>query len=197
MVTWISFCVAACVPSCALEVGGNNGQKDSQTDSLEYVSDSMARAGIPGLSIAVIRDSAINLVRHFGVANAETGAPVTDETLFEAASLSKPLCAYVVLKLHDRKVIDLDTPLVEYVDEATWENEKPMNKKNLAIWGLGFIFLCVINILVELVLLPLTGLDNSSKNDIYFQSWWVVVGGWFVFGNMILKALTGTATPSA
>ena len=67
-----------------------------------------------------------------------------------------------------------------------------MNKKRLALWGGGFIVLFAINFFVELVLLPLWGLDNTSKNDIYFQSWWGVVGVWFVFGNMILEAYAKT-----
>ena len=61
--------------------------------------------------------------------------------------------------------------------------------KRLVLWGAGFIVLFLINALVELALLPLWGLDNTDKNDIYFISWWIVVGMWLVFGNEILKAL--------
>lgn len=67
-----------------------------------------------------------------------------------------------------------------------------MNKKTLVLWGIGFVVLFAINLLVELVLLPLMGLDNTPRNDIYFQSWWVVVGFWLVFGNMILERFTKT-----
>jgi len=47
--------------------------------------------------------------RRFGLANAETKAPVTDDSVFEAASLSKPVFAYAVLSLVDAGQIDLDT----------------------------------------------------------------------------------------
>ena len=62
-----------------------------------------------------------------------------------------------------------------------------MNKKRLIFWGVGFIVLFLINALVESLLLPLLGLDNTPKNDIYFQMWWIVVGIWLLFGIKFLK----------
>lgn len=53
-------------------------------------------------------------------------------------------------------------------------------------WGLGFVGLFLINVLVEAVLLPYWKLDNTPRNDIYFQSWWVVVGLWAIFGLSVL-----------
>jgi CubicO group peptidase (beta-lactamase class C family) len=47
----------------------------------------------------------------FGVKHAESGEPVTEHTVFEAASLSKPMFAYAVLRLVDRGEWDLDAPL--------------------------------------------------------------------------------------
>jgi len=75
----------------------------------------MTEADIPGLSIAVIRDSKMIWTRAFGVTNSETKALVNDNTVFEAASLTKPLFAYAVLKLVDNGKLDLDTPLVKYL----------------------------------------------------------------------------------
>ena len=45
----------------------------------------------------------------------KTAGPVTNRTIFEAASLSKVVFAYAVLKLVDRGVMDLDQPLVRYI----------------------------------------------------------------------------------
>jgi CubicO group peptidase (beta-lactamase class C family) len=75
----------------------------------------MTEADIPGLSIAVIRDSKVIWTRGFGVTNAETKARVNDNTVFEAASLTKPVFAYAVLKLVDNGKLDLDTPLIKYL----------------------------------------------------------------------------------
>jgi CubicO group peptidase (beta-lactamase class C family) len=75
----------------------------------------MTEADIPGLSIAVIRDSKVIWTRGFGVSNAETKARVNDNTVFEAASLTKPVFAYAVLKLVDNGKLDLNTPLIKYL----------------------------------------------------------------------------------
>ena len=70
---------------------------------------------IPGISVAVIKDSKVVYHRGFGVKNAATREPVTDDTVFEAASMTKPVFAYTVLRLVDRGVLDLDTPLYTYL----------------------------------------------------------------------------------
>src|SRR5689334_3738377 len=54
---------------------------------------------VPGLSIALIQKGELAWHRGFGVKNAQTKEPVTANTTFEAASLSKPVFAYAVLKL--------------------------------------------------------------------------------------------------
>lgn len=81
----------------------------------------MSQAGIPGLQIALVRDGRVAWEGSFGVKNAGTGAPVTNETLFEAASLTKPFFAYVVMKLADEGLIDLDRPVHRYFTRAELE----------------------------------------------------------------------------
>jgi len=70
-------------------------------------------AVIPGLSIACFVDGDIE-AESFGVKNNLTRSPVRDDTLFEAASLTKPVFAYCVLKLVDEGKLELDVPLVDY-----------------------------------------------------------------------------------
>jgi hypothetical protein len=55
----------------------------------------MEAAVVPGV-LAVIRDGTVGWHGAFGHANAQTGAQVTDASVFEAASLTKPLFAYAV-----------------------------------------------------------------------------------------------------
>jgi CubicO group peptidase (beta-lactamase class C family) len=84
----------------------------------------MKDGDVPGLSIAVIRDAKVVWLRSFGVANSATNQPVGDDTIFEAASLSKPVFAYGVLKLVEKGKLDLDTPLVKYLPKPYVENDE-------------------------------------------------------------------------
>ncbi|MBD2701545.1 beta-lactamase family protein [Spirosoma sp. BT702] len=69
---------------------------------------------VPGLSIALVEDGELRWQQGFGVRNARSKEPVTPDTVFEAASVSKTVFAYAVLKLCEKGVIKLDTPLSQY-----------------------------------------------------------------------------------
>lgn len=74
----------------------------------------MQAMALPGLAIAVVEDARVAWTHVAGVMDTRSGAPVDDRTLFEAASLSKPVFAYMVLQLADTGLVDLDRPLVQY-----------------------------------------------------------------------------------
>lgn len=57
----------------------------------------MERFGVPGISVAVIHDFDVHWAKGYGVADVETGAPVDVETLFQAASISKPVTAMAAM----------------------------------------------------------------------------------------------------
>lgn len=75
----------------------------------------LQQADVPGLSIALIRNGKLVWSGAFGVSNADTKKPVDAHTVFEAASLSKPVFAYAVLKLVDEGKLALDSPLNGYL----------------------------------------------------------------------------------
>lgn len=74
----------------------------------------MKALSVPAVSIATIRNGAIDWVHAYGVSSLE-GAPVTPETLFGAASVSKPVTALGVLKLVEEGKIDLDANVNQYL----------------------------------------------------------------------------------
>jgi CubicO group peptidase (beta-lactamase class C family) len=75
----------------------------------------LQQADVPGLSIALIRNGKLVWSGAFGVSNADTKKPVDANTVFEAASLSKPVFAYAVMKLVDEGKLALDSPLNGYL----------------------------------------------------------------------------------
>jgi len=77
----------------------------------------MRKLHVPGVSIALVEGGRVSWVGAYGSANARTKRRVDTNTLFEAASMSKPLFTYATLKLVEGGVMDLDRPLVEYLDE--------------------------------------------------------------------------------
>src|SRR5579863_37794 len=83
----------------------------------------MEKAGVPGLSIAVIRDGKTAWTESFGVRNAETKKPVENDTMFNVGSLSKPVFAYGVLKLVDAGKLKLDEPLAPYLPREMTEGD--------------------------------------------------------------------------
>jgi CubicO group peptidase (beta-lactamase class C family) len=80
----------------------------NERKSLEEI---MIEDKVPGLCIAVINNFEIEWVKAFGIKNAETEEPVSIETMFQAASISKSLVATVVLKLVEKGLLDLDEPI--------------------------------------------------------------------------------------
>lgn len=74
----------------------------------------MRLASVPGLATAVVDGGAVQ-ARGYGVRRARTEEAVTEDTVFEAASLSKPVFAYMVLGMEREGIIDLARPLGEYL----------------------------------------------------------------------------------
>ena len=72
------------------------------------ISELMARFNVPGVSIAVIRDHEIHWAKGYGIADVATGAPVNAETMFQAASMSKPVAAMGVLRAVQDGLFTLD-----------------------------------------------------------------------------------------
>jgi len=84
----------------------------------------------PGVSIALINDGKIEWARGYGVLEAGGKEPVTPETLFQAASISKSLTAMVALRLIEQGKLDLDSDVnTRLVSWKVPENEFTKNQK--------------------------------------------------------------------
>jgi len=84
-------------------------------DLKSYIPEYMREEDIPGVAIALICDGKVVWTEGFGVVNTITTKPVTSETLFEVASNSKVVTAYIALWLVDQGRLSLDEPLNAYL----------------------------------------------------------------------------------
>src|ERR1700734_3932150 len=113
-----AMCPAAAIAGPPVASSRLSGSWIPTKQFLETLPGLMRLACLPGLSMAVMERGEVIWAQTFGVLNSTTKEPVREDTLFEAASMSKPPFAYTVLRLAEEKAIDLDRPLVAYYRPA-------------------------------------------------------------------------------
>ncbi|HUG28248.1 MAG TPA: serine hydrolase, partial [Gemmatimonadales bacterium] len=87
-----------------------------------------AEAIVPGVAVALVEGGQVAWTGEFGVLSTRSKAKVTSETVFEAASLSKPVFAYAVLQLVERGILDLDVPLTTYTGRRYIEGDPLLDR---------------------------------------------------------------------
>ena len=118
--------LAGCARGNRTSAGGENGiPAGTMVAELEtLIPKLMEENSVPGVSIAIIKDAKLFWRRAFGVKDRASKQPVDDDTVFEAASVSKTVFAYAVLKLCEKGVIGLDTPLTRYAPKPFLEGAR-------------------------------------------------------------------------
>ncbi|WP_114571967.1 serine hydrolase domain-containing protein [Exiguobacterium flavidum] len=80
------------------------------------VEQTMQENQIPGAAVLVMKDGEMLVSQGYGkTASDDTGAPVTPETLFRIASVSKLLTGTVLMRLAEAGLLDLDFPITHYI----------------------------------------------------------------------------------
>ena len=96
----------------------------------------MERFNVPGVSVAVIHDFKIHWAKGYGIADVETGAPVDTETMFQAASISKPVAAMAVLRAVQDGLFTLDDDINDILkswrlDGGEFTRDRPVTPRGL------------------------------------------------------------------
>ncbi|HEX8317869.1 serine hydrolase domain-containing protein [Longimicrobium sp.] len=77
----------------------------------------LARTGMPGVAVVIVRGGEVEFARGYGVANVETGQAMTPDLLFQVGSVTKPFTAAAALTMvHDGR-LELDAPAGRYVSD--------------------------------------------------------------------------------
>ncbi|GGG39964.1 hypothetical protein GCM10011344_46030 [Dokdonia pacifica] len=115
------------------------GQDIPVEDINAFFDKQMEATGTPGVSLAIINDGKI--VYHTVKGYSAPDTPISPKTIFEGASLSKPLFAFFVMQLVEDGVLDLDTPLYTYLpykDIAHDERYKKITARMVLSHTTGF-----------------------------------------------------------
>jgi CubicO group peptidase (beta-lactamase class C family) len=98
-------------------------RRDDRFEEMVRIIDaSMREHGVPGVAFGVIKDGQIQL-RSLGVTSVEDPRPVTDDTLFELASLSKTYNATAAMALVQQGKLELDVPVRKYLPDFRVEDD--------------------------------------------------------------------------
>jgi len=117
-------------------------QVEGRPEAAFALEERMEFYGVPGASVAVLNDGEIEWARAYGVRDVSTGEPVGPHTLFQAASMSKPVAGVAALQLVEEGLVDLDADVNEYL--TSWKvpasdaaNGEPVTLRRLLTHSAG------------------------------------------------------------
>jgi CubicO group peptidase (beta-lactamase class C family) len=98
-------------------------QTDSRFEELATLAQQkMAEYHVPGVALGVMKDGQMT-TRGFGVTNLDDPQPITQETLFSLASISKTVTATAIMRLVEQGKIDLNAPVRRYIPDFRVRDE--------------------------------------------------------------------------
>ncbi|HEX5068956.1 MAG TPA: serine hydrolase domain-containing protein [Vicinamibacterales bacterium] len=128
---FIPSCVTGALLVAALTAAPQSNPKFDQLAAL--VSQKMTEYNIPGVAFGMVKDGAVT-VRGFGVTNIDNPQPITPDTIFALASISKTLTTTAILRLVEQGKIDLNAPVRKYLPGFTLQDESAAS--SVTIWHL-------------------------------------------------------------
>jgi CubicO group peptidase (beta-lactamase class C family) len=135
----------ACLAAACVVVGAQADRDGSPTSVDEFkaaVRNVLRDTGVPGAGIALVRASGIEWAGGVGVADRESGAPVTADTHFRAGSISKTFVAAALVQAYLDDLVNLDAPVAEIAPEVqidnAWEPAAPVRVIHLLQHTAGF-----------------------------------------------------------
>src|ERR1700692_3702007 len=81
----------------------------------DYLRDKIAQGEIPGAIVLIQQHGKPVYHEFFGVRDAVTKAPMTDDTIFRLFSMSKPITSVVAMQLIEQGKLKLDDPVAKYI----------------------------------------------------------------------------------
>lgn len=108
------------------------GQTRISESQIDQFFSAWNKPGIPGATIAIVRDGKVMFKKGYGMANLELNVPVTSGTVFQIASASKQFTAFAVLLLADQGKLSLNDDIHKYLPELP-DFKKPITIRHLLL----------------------------------------------------------------
>lgn len=108
-----------------------DGSKISSKDLSSKIEYLMKTANVSGVAVSVFNDNKPIFSKTFGLADVQKNIPFQPSSVMYGASFAKTVFAYIAMQFVDENVIDLDKPLVEYLD-------KPLPDYKISGWRRGY-----------------------------------------------------------
>lgn len=109
---------SVCVTARATELRWN---ESTSAEIDQKISQLMAQMQTPGVAVAIIHDGKLLKESYYGLASLEYGVPVTNETAFWLASVSKQFTAALILVLEQQGRLSLDDSILKHLPELPKE----------------------------------------------------------------------------
>lgn len=109
--------IVSCSMSQDIKIRLPDGKAISSVEIDRVIQKLIDTAEVTGLCLGIINDNQPVYLKAYGYSNAAKGEKNDTATIFSAASYSKPVFAYLVMRLLDEGRIDLDRPLYQYLDK--------------------------------------------------------------------------------
>ena len=92
-----------------------------------FILQEMSTFNIPTVGIALVKDKDIIWQRGFGWQDSDHTIKASSDTVFRVGSISKLFTAIAIMQLHEKRQLNIDTPIVEYCPELTFINNFKSN----------------------------------------------------------------------
>ncbi|MET7772750.1 serine hydrolase domain-containing protein [Nocardia sp. NPDC005366] len=96
-----------------------------RTDVQARIAELIGRRPMVGAAIGVVRDGRVDSLTLHGLSNVATGRPVSEDTVFRVASITKTFTAIAIMQLCERGAVDLDAPAQGYLRAYRLAPERP------------------------------------------------------------------------
>ncbi|MGH9492143.1 MAG: serine hydrolase, partial [Terriglobales bacterium] len=175
---------------CAFLVLGSLTAAADAVDS--YIRAEMKKRRIPGVALAVIKHGKVIKTKGYGFANVELDSPVTADTVFDLASLTKQFTATAILLLVEEHKIELDDKISKYLPNVpdSWSG---ITVRHLLTHTAGIKSIELPGCCDAWLFKNTTAqmFDHAVKTPVNFppgERWWYSNQGYFLLGMIIEKA---------